>query len=132
MVLFSNKPSILIMFKATVSCENTKLNILKSQRKKMNQSQVWISAGSFHSCMYFSLCVYFYFYVQLLNCNCRGAWVAQLVEYPTLAPVMILRFVSSSATLVSVLTAQSLEPASHSVFLSLCPSPTCTLSLALK
>ena len=49
----------------------------------------------------------------------RGAWVAQSVERPTSARVMISRFVSSSPTSGSVLTAQSLEPASDSVSPSL-------------
>ena len=44
-----------------------------------------------------------------------GAWVAQLVERPTSAQVMISRFVSSSPASGSVLTAQSLEPALDSV-----------------
>ena len=42
----------------------------------------------------------------------RGAWVAQSVERPTLALVMISRSVSRSPTSGSVRTAQSLEPAS--------------------
>ena len=50
--------------------------------------------------------------------------MAQLVEHPTLAQVMILQFVGSSPILGSVLTAQSLEPALDSVSLSLCPTPT--------
>ena len=49
----------------------------------------------------------------------RGAWVAQSVKHPTLAQVMISRSVSSSPALGSVLTAQSLEPVSDSVSLSL-------------
>ena len=44
-----------------------------------------------------------------------GAWVAQSVKRPTSAQVMISRFMSSSPVLGSVLTAQSLEPASDSV-----------------
>ena len=50
------------------------------------------------------------------------------VKFPTLAQVMISRFVSSSPTSGSVLTAHSLKPASDSVShpLSLCTS------LALK
>ena len=50
------------------------------------------------------------------------AWVAQLVKHPTLAQVMISQFVSSSPALGSVLTAQSLKPASDSVS-PLCPPP---------
>ena len=48
-----------------------------------------------------------------------GAWVAQWVKRPTLAQVMISQFVSLSPVLGSVLTAQSLEPASDSVSPSL-------------
>ena len=66
--------------------------------------------------------------------NIRGAWVVQSVKQLTLdsAQVMISWFVSSSPALSSVLTAQSLEPALDSVFLSLCPSPAHTLSLSLS
>ena len=49
----------------------------------------------------------------------RGAWVAQSVERPTLAQVMISWFVSSIPVLGSVLPAQSLDPASDSVSPSL-------------
>ena len=58
-----------------------------------------------------------------------GTWVAQSVKHLTLARVMISRFVSSSPASGSVLTAQSLEPASDSVsaFLS-CPSTSCCLA----
>ena len=57
--------------------------------------------------------------------NSRGAWVAQLVRRPTSAQVMISRFVGSSPASGSMLTAQSLEPASDSVSpsLSLPPAP---------
>ena len=41
-----------------------------------------------------------------------GAWVAQSVERPSLVQVMISQFVGSSPMLGSVLTAQSLDPAS--------------------
>ena len=63
-----------------------------------------------------------------------GAWVAQSGARLTTAQVMISQFVGSSPTSGSVLTAQSLEPASNSVSpsLSLCPSPTCALSLSQK
>ena len=52
-----------------------------------------------------------------------GAWVAQLVGCQTSAQVMILQSMSSSPTSGSVPTAQSLEPASDSVSISLCPPP---------
>ena len=56
----------------------------------------------------------------------RGAWVAQSVERPTSAQVMISQFVGSSPTSGSVVTAWSLEPGAcfgFCVSLSLCPSP---------
>ena len=45
----------------------------------------------------------------------RGAWVAQLVKRPASAQVMISGLVSLSPASGSVVTAQSLEPASDSV-----------------
>ena len=60
--------------------------------------------------------------------------MAQSVKHPTLVQVMVSQVVSSSPASGSVLTAQSLEPALDSVSpsLSLCPSPTHTLSLKNK
>ena len=55
-----------------------------------------------------------------------GTWMAQSVEHLTLTPVMILRFVSSSPTSSSLLSAQS--PLRILCPLSVCPSPACTLS----
>ena len=78
--------------------------------------------------VYFICCLFFYF----KTFGGRGAWVAQSVERPTLAQIMISRSVSSSPVSGSVLTAQSLEPASHSVSPSLCLFPSHTLSLSLK
>ena len=46
-----------------------------------------------------------------------------MVERPTLAGVMISWLVSSSSALGSVLTAQSLEPASHSDSLAISALP---------
>ena len=57
--------------------------------------------------------------------------MAQSVEGQTSAQVMISQFVGSSPASGSVLTARSLEPASDSVSLALCPSPTCALSVSL-
>ena len=48
-----------------------------------------------------------------------GPWVAQSVEHPTSAQVMISQLVNWSPTSGSVLTAQSLEPALDSVSPSL-------------
>ena len=58
----------------------------------------------------------------------RGAWVAQLDKHPTLAPIMIIWFVGLSPTSGSVLTAQSLDPASDSVS----PSLSASFSLSQK
>ena len=60
----------------------------------------------------------------------RGAWMAQLVEHPTSAQAMILQFMRSSPKSGSVLTAQSLEPASDSVYVSLSVLPQLALSLS--
>ena len=62
----------------------------------------------------------------------RGAWVVQSVKCLTLAQVRISQFVSLSPATGSVLTAQSLEPASDSVSLALCPYPARALSLKNK
>ena len=58
--------------------------------------------------------------------------MTQSVKRLTLAQVMILQFLGLSPMSDSVLTAQSLEPASDSVSLSLCSSPAHTLSLSLS
>ena len=60
------------------------------------------------------------------------AWVAQSVECPTSARVMISRFMGSSPVSGSVLTAQSLEPASESMSPSLSPPPLLMLCLLLS
>ena len=63
----------------------------------------------------------------------RGAWVTQSVKHPTSAQVMISWSVISSPRAGSVLTAQSLDPASDSVSPSLsAPPPTCTMPLPLS
>ena len=56
----------------------------------------------------------------------------QLVGHPTSAQVMTSRFVSSSPVSGSVPTAQSLEPASDSVCVSLSDPPPLTLCLCLS
>ena len=63
-----------------------------------------------------------------------GTWVAQSAKHPTSAQVMISWFMSLSPTSGSVLTAQSLEPASDSVSPSLSAPPLLVrvLSLSLK
>ena len=61
-----------------------------------------------------------------------GTWVAQSVKQPTAAQVMISQFVGSSPASGSVLTAQSLDPASHSVSPSLSAPSLLILSLSLS
>ena len=61
-----------------------------------------------------------------------GAWVAQLVKCPTLAQVMISRFVSLSRASGSVLTAQNLEPALDFASPPLSASPMFMLCLSLS
>ena len=62
-----------------------------------------------------------------------GAWVAQSVEHPTSAQVMISRSMGSNPALGSVLTAQSLEAALDSVCVSLTAAPpTRTPSLSVS
>ena len=58
--------------------------------------------------------------------------MAQSVKHLTLAQVMISWLRSLSPMLGSVLTAQSLEPASDSVSPSLSAAPLLTLSLSLS
>ena len=62
----------------------------------------------------------------------RGAWVAQSVKHPTSAQVIISWFVSLSPASGSVLTAQSLEPASDSVSPSLSARPLLMLCVSLS
>ena len=62
----------------------------------------------------------------------RGAWVAQSVERPTSAQVMISRFVSSTSAWGSVLTPRSPEPALDSVSPPLSAPPSLVLSLSLS
>ena len=62
----------------------------------------------------------------------RGAWVAQFFEHLTLAQVMISQFRGSSLAWGSVLTAQSLNPASHSSSPLLSAPPPLILCLSLK
>ena len=58
--------------------------------------------------------------------------VTKVVKHPILAQVMISQFVSSIPTSGSVLTAQSLEPASDSVSPSLAAPPLLMLCLSLS
>ena len=62
----------------------------------------------------------------------RGAWVAQSVKCLTWAQVMISWFMGSSPKSGSVLTAQSLEPASDSGPPSLSAPALLVRSLSLK
>ena len=65
--------------------------------------------------------------------RCLGClWLSQSVKRPPSAEVMISQFVGSSPASGSVLTAQSLDPASDSVSPSLSAPPLLALSLSLK
>ena len=70
--------------------------------------------------------------IFIKNDTVWGPWVAQLVERPTSAHVMISWFMSSGPTSGSVLTAQSLEPVSDSVSPSLSALTLLCLSPSLK
>ena len=61
----------------------------------------------------------------------RGTWVAQSVECPTLAQVMVSQFVSLSPASGSVLAAQSVEPALGSVSPSFSAPPLLMLCVSL-
>ena len=72
-----------------------------------------------------SLCTF-----SLKTSGFQGTWGAQSVKSPTSAQVTISLFPSSSPSLGSVLTAQSLEPALESVSPSLSAPPLLSLLLA--
>ena len=73
--------------------------------------------------------------LEVMNTNVNNKSEGRLggsgAKGPTSAQVMILRFVSSSPVSGSVLTAQSLEPASDSVSPSLSAPPLLMLCLSL-
>ena len=62
----------------------------------------------------------------------RDTWVAQSVERPTSTRVMISQLMSSSRASGSVLTSQSLEPASDAVSPSLSLPLPCSCSVSLS
>ena len=66
------------------------------------------------------------------NSVIKSTELAQSVELLTSAPVMILQLTSSSPMLGSVLTTQSLEPASDSVSPSLSAAPLLMLCLSVS
>ena len=68
--------------------------------------------------------------LTILSLSPRSTWVAQSVGCPTLAQVTISWFIGLGPTSGSVLTAQSLEPASDSVSPSLSASPLLLVSLS--
>ena len=70
-------------------------------------------------------------HIGQLKWTTRGAWVAQSVKHPTSTQVTISWSGSSSPASGSGLMAQNLEPVSHSVSPSLCPSPVHALSLSV-
>ena len=71
-------------------------------------------------------------YFKKMPWGMGGAWVAQLVKQPSSAQVMISQFMNSSPAWGSVLTAQSPEPASDSVFPPLSTPPLLTLCVSVS
>ena len=83
--------------------------------------------------VFFGVCDLFLFCDSRIGRKCyRGAWVAQSVKRLTSAQVMILWLVSLSPTSGSVLTVQSLKPASDSVSPSLSAPSLLMLCLSLS
>ena len=86
--------------------------------------------------MYVFVCMFLDLVTSRFTSNNLGHLSGPVVKHPTSAHVIISPFVGLSPTLGSVLTAQSLEPASGSLSpslsLSLYPSPSRTLSLSKK
>ena len=70
--------------------------------------------------------------MSFLKGHLWGAWVAQSVKRPTSVQVMISWFVGLSPSSGSVLTSQSLEPASGSVSPSLSAPPLLVICLSLS
>ena len=70
--------------------------------------------------------------IPALELDLWGNWVAQSVERPTSAQVMISRPESSNPASGSVLTARSLEPASGSGSPSVSAPPLLMLCLSLS
>ena len=83
-------------------------------------------------CCIFPLYDVFPVFRPVLKYPSGGTCVAQSVEQPSSAQVMFSRFVSSSPTLGSVLTAWNLEPASESVSPSLSAPPSLAPGLSLS
>ena len=67
-----------------------------------------------------------------LKIQVRGTWVAQSVKRLTSAQVMISQLVGSSPVSGSMLSVQSLEPASDSVSPSVSAHPLLVFSLSLS
>ena len=74
----------------------------------------------------------FFSFFKFKKHSWRGTRVAQLVKGPPSAQVMISRFVSSSPTSGSALTAQSLEPAPESVSRPLSLPLPCSFSVSVS
>ena len=87
-----------------------------------------------HDSVMMDICHYMFVKSQSVNSNVKygGAWVAQSVKQQTSTQFMISRFVGWSSILGCVLTAQSLESASGSVYPSLSAPLPLTVSLCLS
>ena len=91
-----------------------------------------LPTGQWTYLLAFALPLNIYTHISRNICSIWGAWVAQLIRRLTSAQVMTSRFVSLSPASGSVLTAQSLEPASDSVSRSLSAPPLLMFSLSQK
>ena len=110
---------------------------LRSNQKLLNPSSNGILSSNFQPCP-FQITIDITLFKPSeatkfsLKIQTWGAWVAQSLKCLTSAQVMISQSVSWSIASGSVLTAQSLEPASDSVFPSLPLPCSCSVSLCLK
>ena len=101
---------------------------IKSKYTSSTTFSLWMGNWWFKKCNFISASK-----INVKKNFFKGApgWLSQL-SVLTSAQVMISRSVSSSPASGSVLTAQSLEPVSDSVSLSLWPSPVHVLSLSVS
>ena len=127
---------ILVIVTFLGTCTSLHSLLFWPNQKIITSFSKWTPFLFFSSSLYYSSSLFLLSWTLVLLCirHSLGAWVAQSVKRPTSAQVMISRFMGSSPALGSVLIAQSLEPVSDSVCVSLSlPLPhSCYLSLSLS
>ena len=94
----------LILNRSTMSIQQKKDNLQKMVQRKHEKEGSWALTSHLINKTY-----------PIIKCFKWGTWVAQLVKQLTSPQVRISGSMSSSPTSGSVLTAQSLEPATDSV-----------------